>query len=69
MPVSAIQLLLGQISENFPLKTFSKNNLNNKKTTTIIETNIYQAYGNLIFLYATCRHAVNPCCVEEGNRC
>lgn len=29
MPVSAIQLLLGQISENFPQKSLQKNNLNN----------------------------------------
>ena len=30
MPVSAIQLLLGQISENFPPKRLRENNLNNK---------------------------------------
>ena len=30
MPVSAIQLLLGQISENFPQKSLHENNLNNK---------------------------------------
>lgn len=29
MPVSAIQLLLGQISENFPQKSLHENNLNN----------------------------------------
>ena len=30
MPVSAMQLLLGQISENFPPKSLRENNLNNK---------------------------------------
>ena len=30
MPVSAIQLLPGQISENFPQKSLHENNLNNK---------------------------------------
>ena len=30
MSVSAIQLLLGQISENFPEKSLRENNLNNK---------------------------------------
>ena len=29
MPVNAIQLLLGQISENFPQKSLHENNLNN----------------------------------------
>ena len=30
MPVSAMQLLLGEISENFPQNSLRENNLNNK---------------------------------------
>ena len=32
MPVGAIQLLLGQISENFPQKSLHENNLNNNNS-------------------------------------